>query len=251
MSNILSTYATIQKDFINNRNDVFYNYLLNKRKLNKTVVEEFKLGYNERFFNVKNKEPLIGRKAITIPIYDFMDRIVGYQSRFVGDTLINGKEMRYLNTYIIPNVYEKKKMFYNLPNVINNYYNRNVYIVEGVFDLFSCYSHGIKNIIATVGNRMSEEMIEILYRYFDKIIFIMDGGDSGVEMINFKNDRLKELELWGVQINMDGGKVKDTNDMLTNGYDIKKYVNDNKRKLGNDFWGKWNRNKIILDKFNR
>ena len=244
MGNILQTYQNIHKEFVNNRNnEVFKEYLFKQRKLSTEVVEEFKLGYNNRWFKVKEGEPLIGKDAVVIPTIDFYNRIVAFQSRFVHKTEIKGREMRYLNTYIIPGVYEKKKTLYNLPNVINKYYDRTVYVVEGVFDLMACYSQGIKNIVATVGNRLSEETIEMLYRYFDKITFIMDGGDQGIEMINFKNDRLKSIDLYGVQINNINNEIKDTNDMLINDIDIKDYINNNKKPLGNDFWGKWSRNK--------
>src|SRR5271157_1803379 len=166
-ASLLKQYTELQLEFLANRkNPAFGGYLLNKRKLSKDIVKRFELGYNTRIFSHKKKgEPLIGKDAITIPIRDFRGRIVAFQSRFVVNPVINGIEYRYFNSEILPFVYEKIKWLYNLEQVLKDYYDRSVYVVEGAFDLFSLAVAGIDNVVATIGNRLSVETTELLLRY--------------------------------------------------------------------------------------
>jgi DNA primase len=220
MPNLISQYNKCQLDFINDRNDKFWDYLLNKRKLTKEVINRFELGYNNKWFNRGNNEPLIGYNAITIPFRDICNkgRIIAYQSRFVDKTVSkDGTEYRYFNTVNIPGVYERSKLFYNLYNVLlSPNYNGEVYITEGSFDLMALACAGIDNVLAAGRNDMSLEQIEILRKYFHKIIFILDNGVEGQMLVRrFKSDRIYDLELYGYQVgDIDDIHYKDVNDIL-------------------------------------
>jgi DNA primase len=238
---LIEQYNFYQKEFIENRGDLFWNYLLNKRKLTKEIINRFELGYNKRWFKHKDGEPLIGSNAITIPFRDYTNnnRIIAYQSRFINNVESkDGVIYRYFNTINIPKVYERSKMFYNLYNVLNDYYNEEkiVYVVEGSFDLMALACIGINNAVAAGKNTMSAEQIEILRRYFKTIIFVLDKGEEGKMLIKFKNNRIYDLNLYYSQINDCNGKeYKDVNDMLVDGtIDIKKYIADNMIKIENN-----------------
>lgn len=221
---LIKQYAELQQQFLDNRGNVEFRDYLKKRGMTKEIVSRFELGYNTKMFFHKNGDPLIGNNAITIPIRDFSGRIVAFQSRFVKNPIINGTEYRYFNSDVLPLVYEKKKWLYNIERVVTDYYDRTVYVVEGVFDLFSLAVAGIDNVVATIGNRLSIETTEMLIQYFDKVIFVLDKGDGGQVMIDFKNPRIWDIELYKVQVEDVGDKeYKDSNDLLLGGINIQDY----------------------------
>lgn len=229
---LLQTYQQLQTQFIKNRNDRFYDYLVNKRKLTKEMIEKFELGYNDRFFKSKKGEPVIAKDSITIPFRDLTGRIVAFQSRFIDVLKINGQEFRYFFTHNLPYVYQRSKYIYNLDKVITKHYNRVAIVVEGVFDLISLYQGGVRNVISPLQNRLTLEQTEILRRYFDKIYFLMDKGESGEVILNPKNIRLYDLDLYKVQVkNVNGVTLKDANDMLKAGVDIRGFMKANKEKV--------------------
>jgi DNA primase len=231
---ILKKYAELQQYFVSKRNKKFYDYLYN-RGITDEIINKYELGFNDKFFDSKGKkgieEPLIGYNAITIPFRDMNERIIAYQSRFIEKTVINGEDYRYFNSKVIPFVYEKKKYLYNLNNILcSNNYSREIYIVEGVFDLYSVIISGINNVIAVIGNKLTTEIVEILRKYFDKIIFILDKGKEGSDILKAKNIRIYDLEMYQVQVDGDEG-IKDANDLLVKNINIKKYIEDNIKKV--------------------
>lgn len=228
---MIKRYYELQPIFIKNRNNRFYDYLIKKRSLTKEIIDKFELGYNNEYFDSNKGEPLIAKDAITIPFRDNRGRIVAYQSRFIDNvTTRDGRELRYFFTHNLPYVYERGKYIYNLNRVINDYYNRVVIVVEGVIDLMSLACVGINNVITPLQNMITVEMAEILYRYFDKIYFLMDEGESGKQILDFKSDRLEKLEIYKIPIEGITG-VKDANDMLRTGVDIKAYMKANKQQV--------------------
>jgi len=233
-SHNIKLYKELQEQFVKNRNDRFYDYLLKKRMLNKDMIDMFELGYNNRFFYSKKNEPTIAKDSITIPFRDFRGRIVAFQSRFIDVLKINGQEFRYFFTHNLPFVYQRSKYIYNLNNVLTNHYNRVAILVEGVFDLISLYQLGIHNVISPLQNRLTLEQTEVLRRYFDKLYFLMDKGESGEVILSKNNLRLYELNLLKIQVkDIDGVELKDANDMLKAGIDIRAFMKKNKQVVEN------------------
>jgi DNA primase len=226
---LLKTYIELQSQFISNRNDRFWDYL-KRRGITELVANKYELGYNNRFFDIKDKkEPLIGKDAITIPFRDMDGRIIAFQSRFIKNPTIHGVEYRYFNSEVIPFVYEKRKYIYNLNNVLKQGYSRELYIVEGVFDLYSLVVQGIFNVVAVIGNKLTTEIVEMLRRYFDTLIFILDAGKEGSDILRSKNRRLYDLDIYKIQVGDIGDiKIKDSNDLLVGGWDIQQYINEHK-----------------------
>ena len=232
-SRMIQTYAKLQKQFIANRSDKFYDYLIKKRHLTKEVIDRFELGYNDCYFDSKQGEPLIAKDAITIPFRDMTGRIVAYQSRFiVNQKTADGRELRYFFTRNLPSVYEKSKYVYNLDRVITQHYNRSVVIVEGVIDLMSLAVVGINNVVTPLQNMIGVETAEILWRYFDKVYFLMDKGETGEAILDFKNKRMYDLQLYKIAIKDTNNKIlKDANDMLIEGINIREYMKQNSQKV--------------------
>lgn len=228
----LKTYKRLQKDFINNRNEKFYDYLMGERNLTKKMIEKFELGYNNTFFDIKKKDPLIAKDSITIPFRDVFGRIVAFQSRFINKVKIKNQNFKYFFSHNLPFVYQRSKYIYNLNRVLTKYYKKAVIIVEGVFDLISLYQVGIYNVISPLQNRLTMEQTEILRRYFDKIYFLMDKGETGEVILNNKNVRLFDLRLYKIPVkDVNSIELKDANDMLRANIDIKKFMKENKQQV--------------------
>jgi DNA primase len=229
-SRMIETYAKLQKQFLLKRDKHFYDYLITKRHLTQEVIDKFELGYNDHYFDMSKGEPLIAKDGITIPFRDMTGRIVAFQSRFIDNqTTADGRELRYFFTRNLPLVYERSKYIYNLDRVLTHHYNRSVVIVEGVFDLISLVIAGVNNVVTPLQNMVGVEIAEILWRYFDRVYFLMDKGKTGEQILNFKNKRMYDLELYKIPVkDINGMVLKDANDMLKAGIDIRQYMKDNR-----------------------
>lgn len=229
-SRMIATYTQLQKQFVAKRDKRFYDYLITKRHLTEEVIDKFELGYNDRYFDMNKGEPLIAKDGITIPFRDMTGRIVAFQSRFIDNQITkDGRELRYFFTHNLPMVYERSKYIYNLDRVLTHHYNRSVIIVEGVFDLISLVVAGINNVVTPLQNMVGMEIAEILWRYFDRVYFLMDKGETGEQILDFKNKRMYDLELYKIPVNdINGVVLKDANDMLKAGIDIRQYMKDNR-----------------------
>ena len=78
--------------------------------------------------------------------------------------------------------YKKANILYGLNRSKNNILRRkNVYIVEGYFDQISLTKSGIDNSVAICGTAFSKKHFIRLARYTEKMTFILDSDDAGVE----------------------------------------------------------------------
>lgn len=56
-----------------------------------------------------------------------------------------------------------------------------IVVVEGIFDVWSYYQAGIKNVVCVFGSKITEEQYKILFRTGKDIILSFDGDDAGVK----------------------------------------------------------------------
>jgi DNA primase len=214
---IIKEYANIQKFLIKNHNNESISYL-KKRGFKKSYVKDFGIGFvkDEEIFNtIKIKN------AITIPIYDLRNRIVAFYCRSIE----HDGRMKYIGSHNFPYIYEKNRMFFNLNKVLYNYYNRKIFIVEGQLDAISLAQMGLKNVVAIMGNKMSDIQQEIIYRYFDKVYLLCDGDEAGKNLVKI-NEKLKKLTIYKVDLKYKG--CKDVNNFLLKNIDIKKFIKKRK-----------------------
>lgn len=175
---------------------------LNDRKINSDIVKLFKIGYAsssrdgiQQFFKRKGvsfdiqniagfiKENDEGkgyvdrfRDRIIFPVLDTAGKVVGF-----GGRVINNEDFRpkYLNS---PEtlVYRKRDILYGLhlaKDAIRD--KKEVFLVEGYFDLITMYQEGIKNTVATSGTALSENHVRLLRRYTDTVTLVFDGDEAG------------------------------------------------------------------------
>jgi DNA primase len=173
---------------------------LEKRKIDQTVIDQFELGFAPngwenltRFFSAKGISLVDAEKAglvipkkggyydrfrsrIIFPIRDVHGKVVAFGGRSLDDSL-----PKYLNSPETP-VYHKGRSLYGL--VLSKDACRksgSVYVVEGYFDLLALQSHGVANVVATLGTALTKEHIRILKGYAEQIVVVFDSDAAGVK----------------------------------------------------------------------
>ena len=197
--NILQEYSEyfhhqIYKE--NNKDALDY---LKKRNLNKSIIDEFKLGFvpwKNDFFKELLKKYSVEEINLTGLYYkndkteSYVDRfnsriifpinnIQGETVAFGGRIIREGKLAKYINS---PETefYKKGNIIFNLDRARNSRVNTDeVIIVEGYMDVVSLYSSGVKNVIANSGTALTERQISLIWRFFPNPIICLDGDESG------------------------------------------------------------------------
>jgi DNA primase len=196
----------------------YYHYLLTKhavgekarsylkeRGLNDRIIETFQLGFApsignglSRYLLEKKKyekEELIDaglafnrgrdvvdffRGRIMFPLIDHRDNVVGFSGRILDNTNSTAK---YINTRETL-VYHKGEHFYGL-NVTKEFIRKTgqAILVEGEFDVISSFQEGITNVVGVKGTALTEQQINLIGRYAQKISICFDQDSAGQEAI--------------------------------------------------------------------
>ena len=200
------TYKNIFRDYKDNFNKQLLNennnealIYLNKRGLEKKIIEEFKLGYipwKNNFYDELlkkyseeeiNSTGLYYKNDKTKKYIDrFNSRIIFPVNNISGDTIAFGgriikesKLAKYINS---PETefYKKGSMIFNLDKAKDlRSETEDVLIVEGYMDVLSIYASGIKNVIANSGTALTERQINLIWKFFSNPIICLDGDESG------------------------------------------------------------------------
>ena len=191
-----SDYFHKQLFVSNNREALDY---LQKRGLKKEIMEEFQLGYvpwKNNFYNELSKKYSEEEISLTGLYYksdktgEFIDRfnsrIIFPVNNIAGDTIAFGariikdsKLAKYINS---PETefYKKGNIIFNLDKAKSlRSETDNVLIVEGYMDVVSVYASGIKNVIANSGTALTENQINLIWKFFSNPVICLDGDESG------------------------------------------------------------------------
>ena len=167
---------------------------LEKRKISKDLIKEFKIGlaidkdaltkvltkkdystiemekyglgtgYNDLYFN-----------RIMFPLFDTNNRAVGFSGRIYNTS----EGSKYINTKETP-IFKKGELLYNYYNAKDHVrLSKNVILVEGFMDVIRLYSVGIKNVVALMGTSLTKEQINLLKRLSTNIYISLDGDSAG------------------------------------------------------------------------
>ena len=210
------TWKKKQRFFtINSLVGEFYHYLLTKhkigekaldylknRKINRKIIDTFMLGYSPsswdsllKFLKKKgfgeeesHEAGLLVksgrgdfydrfRKRLMFPLKDPRDNTLGFSGRILGKE----GEAKYINTPETP-IYHKRETFFGI-NLSKDAIKKNnqAILVEGEFDMISCFQEGIANVVAVKGSAVTKEQLMLLKRYTNKIVLSLDADFSGEE----------------------------------------------------------------------
>ena len=194
---IISSYKEYShKELFKNNDSVKY---LNNRGINEEVIKNFELGYipwksnffNELLKNFKEEEIIsTGLFYKNDRTGDYVDRfnsrilfpinnLNGHTIAFGGRTINKNKLAKYINS---PETefYKKGKVVFNLDKtkMLRSETNQ-IIVVEGYMDVLSLYSKGVKNVISNSGIALTENQIDLIWRFFSHPILCLDGDVSG------------------------------------------------------------------------
>lgn len=176
-------------------------YML-KRGLSSEIAEEFKIGYAPadwtgltQYLAQKNapmdlaeKLGLIRKRTgdgqsghfdlfrdrLMFPILSPSDEVIGFGGRVLDDSL-----PKYLNSPESP-VFHKGQTLYGLNATAKHIRaSDEVIVVEGYMDLLALYSHGVRNVVATLGTALTHEHAKLLLRFTRNVVVLFDGDRAG------------------------------------------------------------------------
>ncbi len=238
------TYKDILKEYANYHNQQLLdkrgtsalNYL-SKRGINKDIILDFQIGFvsnTSEFYNIllkkfsekeifetglfyKNEKynKIINRfySRIIFPIKSVLGDIIAFGGRVIEN---NNKTAKYINS---PETefYKKGKHVFNLDKAKFSNKSQQVIVVEGYMDVISVYSSGIKNVVSNSGIALTENQINLIWKFFSNPIICLDGDKSG------QNASLRIAENL-IQFIKENNKISFVN--LVNGLDPDDYIKE-------------------------
>ena len=197
--NILKHYTEYHHKILFDKDTSSLSYL-NKRGISKEIISEFQIGFvpsssgcftelckkfNEKdildtglFYKNEQYNRIVNRfySRIIFPIKNILGDVIAFGGRVINN---NAKIAKYINS---PETefYKKGKHVFNLDKAksLNNK-NNEVIIVEGYMDVISIYSSGIKNVVSNSGIALTENQINLIWKFFSNPIICLDGDSSG------------------------------------------------------------------------
>ncbi|OGI21001.1 MAG: DNA primase [Candidatus Melainabacteria bacterium RIFOXYA2_FULL_32_9] len=191
---------------------------LAKREINKDIIEKFNLGFSlkqadglinhlvgnfKTDFDLLDKAGLISKRTtgngycdrfrnrIMIPIQDEKGNFIAFGARALEDS----QNPKYLNSPDTLTFNKSRSLFalYQAKESIRNL--DNVIIMEGYFDVISAHTHGLTNVVATLGTALTEQHLKILARYTDsrRIYLAFDVDEAGVSATNRGAEIIKSV----------------------------------------------------------
>ena len=182
-----------------------FTYLLEKRQLSETTIQQFQLGYapagwqtlygylvEQKGFAVQLVEQaglIVPRQEgkgyydrfrdrLMIPIHDLQGRVIGFGGRSLGD-----EQPKYLNSPETE-LFDKGKTLFALDKARGAIAKSDrAVVVEGYFDVIALHAAGITNVVASLGTALSLHQVRQLLRYTEskQIVFNFDADAAGVK----------------------------------------------------------------------
>ena len=180
------------------RNQHALQYVTQKRGLNKTVIESFRLGYaptngndltnflTKKGFTRKELADAgltnrfgsdLFRGRMTVPLMDATGQVIGFTGRIIID---DPKAPKYLNT---PQtlLYDKGRHVFGLSQAKEAIRTQDkAVVVEGNLDVVSSYQADVREVVATAGTAMTEHHLKALKRLTSRITLAFDGDKAGL-----------------------------------------------------------------------
>ncbi len=176
-------------------------YVVQKRGLNKQVVQDFKIGYSPNtgdallkalikhgvgeqdmreaglIVNRRSGSGDMFRGRMMVSLADAQGRVVGFTARIIAD---DPNAPKYINT---PQtlLYDKGRQVFGLHLAKEAIRQANfAVIVEGNLDVISSHQVGIKNVVATAGTAITDHHLRALSRFTQDVRLAFDADKAGV-----------------------------------------------------------------------
>ena len=183
---------------VNDKTNKLAQEYVKKRKLNKQMIIDFKIGYSKiglvkylvshgikeediiavglayRRDNNSIVDRFINRLMFTLK--DIKGRVIGFTGRKLDDNLDVAK---YINTNENI-VYSKGNNLYGL-DIAKNYSKNEMIILEGHMDAISLHQRDIRNVVASMGTALTEKQARLILRYTKNVKIAYDSDAAGEE----------------------------------------------------------------------
>lgn len=128
----------------------------------------------------KNKIVDRFRGRIVFPLRDPRGNVLGFSGRVLPKDERKGAG-KYVNTPETA-IYHKRQHVFGVDVGKDEIKNREeVVVVEGEFDVMSCWQAGFKNVVAIKGSSFTQEQARLLSRFTDKVVLALDRDEAGFE----------------------------------------------------------------------
>ena len=202
-------------------------YLMNKRKLPKSAITRFGIGYAPDSFDALRshmislgykdeelKEAFLCGKSktgkyfdyfrgrIMFPIIDNFGNVIAFGGRAIGD-----KEPKYLNSSDTP-AFKKSRNLYSL-NFARTCCSEELILCEGYMDVIGVNLAGLSNAVATLGTALTTDQARIMAKYTKKVVIAYDSDGAGTAATKRAIPMLTDAGLEVRVLHMDGAKDPD------------------------------------------
>lgn len=202
-------------------------YLMNKRKLPKSAITRFGIGYAPDSFDALRshmislgykdeelKEAFLCGKSktgkyfdyfrgrIMFPIIDNFGNVIAFGGRAIGD-----KEPKYLNSSDTP-VFKKSRNLYSL-NFARTCCSEELILCEGYMDVIGVNLAGLSNAVATLGTALTTDQARIMAKYTKKVVIAYDSDGAGTAATKRAIPMLTDAGFEVRVLHMDGAKDPD------------------------------------------
>ncbi|MGR9105358.1 MAG: DNA primase [Gammaproteobacteria bacterium] len=114
------------------------------------------------------------RNRIMFPIRDRRGRVVGFGGRVLDDSV-----PKYLNSPETV-LFQKSKQLYGLYELLSDQSRaERILLVEGYMDVIALVQNGIPNVVATLGTAVSQNHLDLLFRFTREVVLCFDGDQAG------------------------------------------------------------------------
>ena len=129
------------------------------------------------------------RNRLMFPIIDSSDRVIAFGGRILptaapaqgaqGQTGSDQEGPKYLNSPETT-LFSKRETLYALNLARQPLIRKQLaVVVEGYMDVVGCHQAGVENVVATLGTAMTEQHINLLRRFCNRVALVFDSDDAG------------------------------------------------------------------------
>lgn len=115
------------------------------------------------------------KDRVLFPIQDHHGKLVGLAGRV---TSTNKSRAKYINSHE-SEIFEKGNLLYGLAQNRKNIAASGAILVEGYWDVLTCYDQGIRRCVASMGTSVTRRQVDLLHRYTEEVTIMMDGDEAG------------------------------------------------------------------------
>jgi DNA primase len=149
---------------------------LNKKNFSEKDIETAGLALQSPKNKLRYYDRFRGR--LMFPIIDSRQNVLGFSGRLLDNT---DKQAKYVNTPETP-IYHKRETLYGIHASHEHIRtSKAAIIVEGEFDMISCFKHGLSHCVAIKGSAFTKDQLMLLKRYTKHLILALDTDFSGTQ----------------------------------------------------------------------